>query len=154
MRHTHDDLACIHDLPRFRQRLDHYAIGIRQQDGIAGFVSGNVSLSLGCVELRSCRFGSCFDFVIGRSRDRTPSDEIAISRLILRSLVCERFRSGNGLLVRMHGQPQVGGIDAHERFATLDALSGVNQAFQDLARHSKAQVALHAGRDDASERSL
>jgi len=56
--------------------------------------------------------------------------------------------------VRAHGQPQVRGINAHERLAASDGLPRINQAFQDLPGDSEPQVALHAGRDDAGERTL
>ena len=36
----------------------------------------------------------------------------------------------------------------------LTRLPGINQAFQNLSGDSEPQVALHAGRDDAGERTL
>ena len=77
-----------------------------------------------------------------------------MSHFVRRGLVRARPCGGNGLLVRAHGQPQVGGIDTHEQLAALDGLPGINQAFQDLPGDSKPQVALHAGRDDAGEGTL
>ena len=154
MRHTHDDLAGSDDLPRLRQRLDHHAVRISKQDSVARFVAGNVGLGFGRIEFRSCRFGGSLGLVIFRCRNRARGDEVAVSHLVLRSLARARPCGGNGLLVRAHGEPQVRGIDAHERLAALDRLPGIDQAFQDLPGNSEPQVALHAGRDDAGERTL
>jgi hypothetical protein len=77
-----------------------------------------------------------------------------VSRLVIRGLARARLGGSDGLLVRPHGEPQVRGIDTHERLAALDGLPGVNQAFQDLPGDSESQVALHAGRDDSGERTL
>ena len=56
--------------------------------------------------------------------------------------------------MRARGEPQVRGIDAHERLAALDRLPGINQALQNLPGDAEPQVALHAGRDDAGEGTL
>ena len=154
MRHTHDDLAGSDDLARLRQSLDHHAVRISKQDSVARLVAGNVGLGFGRIELRSCRLGGSLDLVIGRCRNRARGDEVAVSRLVIRGLARARLGGGNGLLVRAHGEPQVRGIDTHERLAALDGLPGINQAFQDLPGDSEPQVALHAGRDDSGERTL
>lgn len=60
-----------------------------------------------------------------------------MSHLVRRGLVRTRLGGGNGFLVRAHGQPQVRGIDTHQRLAALDGLPGINQAFQDLAGDSE-----------------
>ena len=56
--------------------------------------------------------------------------------------------------MRARGEPQVRGIDAHERLAALDRLPGIDQAFQNLPGHPKSQVALHTRRDDTGERTF
>jgi hypothetical protein len=56
--------------------------------------------------------------------------------------------------MRARSEPQVRGIDAHERLAALDGLPGIDQAFQDLAGNAEPQVALHPRCDDAGERTL
>ena len=154
MRHTHDDLAGSDNLPRLRQRLDHHAVRIGEQDGVARFVAGDVGLGLGRVELRSCRLGGSLDLVVGRCRNRSRGDEVAVARLVLRRLARARLGGGNRLLVRARGEPQVRGIDAHERLAALDRLPGIDQALQNLPGHAEPQVALHPGRDDSGERTL
>ena len=154
MRHTHDDLAGTDDLARLRQSLDYHAIRVREQDSVARFIAGNVGLGFGRIELRSCRLGGSLGLVIGRCRNRTRGDQAAVSRLVIRSLARARLGGGNGLLVRAHGEPQVRGIDTHERLAALDGLPGIYQALQDLPGDSESQVALHAGRDDSGERTL
>ena len=154
MRHTHDDLAGSDDLPWLRQRLDHHAVRVREQDSVARLVAGNVGLSLGRIEFRSCRLGGSLDLVVGRCRNRTRGHQVAVSRLVRRRLARPRLGSGNRLLLRARGEPQVRGIDAHERLAALDRLPGVDQAFQNLPGHTKPQVALHTGRDDTGERTL
>src|SRR5204863_7058960 len=92
--------------------------------------------------------------VIGRSRNRTRGDEVAVSRFLLRRLPRARPGGGNRLLLRARGEPQVRGIDAHERLAALDRLPGIDEAFQNLPGHTKPQVALYTGRDDTGERTL
>jgi len=57
-------------------------------------------------------------------------------------------------ILSAQGEPQVFGIDTHERLAALDGLPGINQAFQHLPGDSESEVALHAGCDDPSERAL
>jgi hypothetical protein len=77
-----------------------------------------------------------------------------VPRLVGRRLVRARPGSGNRLLLRARGKPQVRGIDAHERLAALDRLPGINQAFQNLPGHAETQVTLHTGRDDTGEGTL
>src|SRR6266545_3717371 len=136
-RHTHDDLAGTDDLARLRESLDYHAIRVSQQVRVARLIAGNVGPGLGRVELRSCRLGVSLDFVIGRCRNRTPGDEVAVPQLVGRSLARSRPGSGNGLVVRAHGERQVRGIDAHERLAALDGLPCINQAFQDFPGDSE-----------------
>ena len=52
----------------------------------------------------------------------------------------------------MGGQLQVLGIDAHQRLAALDGLSGVHQPLQHLAGNAETQIALDPGADGAGER--
>ena len=154
MRHTDDNLTGTDDLARLRQGLHHHAVRVGEQDRVAGFVAGNVGLGLGRIELRPCRLGGRLDLVVGRGRYRTRRDEVAVSRLVLRGLARARRGGGNGLVVGARGEPQVGGVDAHERLAALDGLPGIDQALQDLAGNAETQVALHPRRNDAGERTL
>jgi hypothetical protein len=155
MRHTDDNLTGNDDLPRLYQSLDYHTVRISQQDSVARLVASNVGLGSGRLEIRSCRLGGSFGLVIVRCRNRAGEEKkIAVSHLVLRGLVRARPYGGNGFLVRAHGEPQVRGIDTHERLAALDGLPGINQAFQDLPRNSEPQVALHASRDDAGEGTL
>jgi hypothetical protein len=103
MGHAHDDLARSNDLPRLRKSFDHHAVRIGQQDCIARLVTGNVGLGLGRIELRACRLGIRLGLVVGRSRNRTRGDQVAVSRFLLRSLARARLGGGNSLLVCAHG---------------------------------------------------
>lgn len=154
MRHTDDDLPGADDLARLRQGLHHHAVRVGEQDRVAGFVARNVGPGLGRIELRPCRLRGRPDIVVGRGRNRALGDEGAVSRLVLRGLARARRGGGNGLLVGARGEPQVRGIDAHERLAALDGLPGIDQALQDLAGNAKSQVALHPRGNNAGERTL
>ncbi len=154
MRHTDDNLTGTDDLARLRQGVHHHAVRVGEQDRIAGFVARNVRLRLGRLELRLGRLGGGLDLVVGRGRHGTGRDEIAIACLVLRGLARAGRGGGHGLVMGAGGEPQVGGVDAHQRLAALDGLPGIDLALQDLAGNTKTQVALHPRRDDAGEGTL
>jgi hypothetical protein len=154
MRQTHDDLTGTDDLPRLRQSLDYHAVPVGEQDSVTSFIAGDACLGLRRIELRACGLGVRLDFVVGRCRNGTPGDKVAEAQLVVRSLARSRPGSDNGLVVCAHGEREVRGIDTHERLSALDGLSRIDQAFQDFPGNPEPQVALHAGRDDAGERTL
>jgi len=88
---------------------------------------------------------------VAGGRTGARRDEVAVSRLVLRGLVRARRGGGNGLVAGAHGEPQIGGIDAHQRLAALDSLPGIDQARQDLAWNAETEIALHPCRDDAGK---
>ena len=110
--------------------------------------------ALGRVEICSRRFRGRPGLVIFRRRHRATGDEVSVPNLVFRSLARTRPCSGNGLLERTHREPEVSGIDAHERLTTLDRLSSIDQAFQDLPGNAEPQVALNASCDDSGERAI
>jgi hypothetical protein len=152
VRKTHDSLTRSHHLSWLSQGLEHYAVRVGQQGSVARFVAGNASAGLGRVEIGPCRFSGRPGLVIFRCRHGTTGDEIAESNFVLRSLSRTRPRGDNGFLVGAHREPEVGGIDTHERLTALHSLSGIDQAFRDLAGNAEPEVALDASRDDARER--
>src|SRR4029079_10214318 len=105
----------------------------------------------GGIELRACRVCGSLHFVVGRCRNEVRRNEAAVSQLVIRSLPRARLCGSDGLLLRSRGEPEVRGIDTHERLAALDGLTGIDQTSQDLPGTSEAEVALHLGRDDAAE---
>jgi hypothetical protein len=70
MRHTDDNLTGNDDLPRLYQSLDYHTVRISQEDSVAHLVASNVGLGSGRLEIRSCRLGGSFGFVIFRCRNR------------------------------------------------------------------------------------
>ena len=66
MRHSRNDLASTDNLAGLGQSLDHYAVRISKQNGVAHFIASNVSLGLRRIELRSCGLGGSLGAVIGR----------------------------------------------------------------------------------------
>ena len=152
--HTHDDLPRGDDLSGLGHCFDDDAIRIGDQHRVARFVTGDVGLGGGRIELRSCRLGGSLHFVVRRGGDCAGRDEVAVSRLIVRGLPRARRRSGNGLFVRARGEPEVRRIDAYERLASRDGLPGIDQTLENLPWNAEPQVALHSRRDDAGERTV
>ena len=140
------------DLARFRQRLHDDAVAIGQQHRIAAGVAGDIGLGLGRAELGLRGIGRRLDLVIRGHGDGAGAAQIAIARLVLGGLPGPRPRRRHRLLLRMGGQLQVLGIDAHQRLAALDGLSGVHQPLQHLAGNAETQIALDPSADGAGER--
>jgi len=141
-----------HHLTWFRESLHHGSVCVGDQERVVSFVPGNLCLRLNCSELCLRSIGGRFDLVVRRCGYRACADQSAISRLISCRLLRLCLRSLYILSLRGDDVRVVGDVDAHERLAGADHLSGIYKAFRYLARNSEAQVALHTGGDDAGER--
>ena len=142
MSHAYHDLSCIDDLAGFDQRFHDDATGIGYQLGITCRVESNFSLGLGRTELGLGGIRRSLDLIVGRSRYRAGSAQVAVAGFILSRLLCPRSRSSDSFPLRMRCEPQIDGIDAHEWLAAFDGLSRVYKPLQHLAGDAKAQVAL------------
>lgn len=133
------------------QCLHDDTVGIGEQLGVAGGVTGNLGLGLGCTELRASRIRRCLVLVVGRCRYRASAAQGAVTSFVIAGLLSPCPRCGHRLALGMGGELQVDRIEAQKHLATLDCLAGIDQTLQHLAGHAETQVALHPGRDDAGE---
>ena len=63
----------------------------------------------------------------------------------MRRLLRLRSCGGGSLLLRIHREPEIDRVDAHERLTARDGLSRIHEPFQHLAGDAKTQVALYPG---------
>ena len=140
------------DLSGFGQGLHHNPIGICHQSAIARGMAGNHRLGF-CgaeISLGSSRCG--LDLFIGRYRNGSGVDQVAITCFLECGLSGQGMSCGDRLLLYLRLQAKVYRVEPHQWLATFDRLSGIDQAFQHLARDTKAQFSLHARGDNAAER--
>ena len=152
MRHAHHDLSRVDDLAGLDQCFHDDAIGIRYQLRVAACITCNFGLGFGRIELG---FGSIcrrLDLIVGRSRYRTGSAQVAVTGFILRRLLGPRPSGGDRFLLSMHSELQIDRVDAHERLPALDGLPRIHEPFQYLAGDSETQIALHPSGDGPGER--
>ncbi len=150
-RQSNYDLPGADYLPWLGERLHHNTVGIREQHGIARRITGHVSLGLRGAQLRLRGIGCGFDLVVARGGNGTGGNQVAIASLVIRGLFGSGFGGSDSFLLRSCLQPQVNGVETHERLTTLNGLTGIDQTLKHLARHSETQVTLDASRHDAGE---
>ncbi len=148
---THNSLPRVDDLAGLGQRFHDYAVAISDQLCVAAGVARNIGLRFRRAQLGFGRVRRSLRLVIGRGGNCARSAQIAVAGFVLRRLLRTRSRGAHGFSLCMCGELQIDRVDAHERLPALDGLPRIDKAFQHLAGHTEAEVALHPGSDDPRE---
>src|SRR5689334_23322644 len=118
-RQSNHGLPRADDLPGLGERLHHYAVGIRKQHRITRSIAGYISLRFSGAELRLCGIRCGFDLVVSRCGNSACGDQVAISRLVICSLLGSGPSGDDRLLLCSRLQPQVDWVETHEWLTTL-----------------------------------
>ncbi|MNQ79039.1 hypothetical protein D3C85_939690 [compost metagenome] len=151
-RQAHDRLSRADDLPRFGQRIDDDAVGVRKQHGVTRRVLRNVGLRFGRLEIGPRRVGGRLDLLVGRGRYRAFGNQAAIARFVVGRLAGACPGGGHGFALRAGLQAQVDRVQTHQCLAPRHGLPGVDQPLEDFARYAKTEIALDACRHHPGKR--
>ncbi|MNZ64248.1 hypothetical protein D3C78_824150 [compost metagenome] len=139
------------NLPGFSQRIHDHSVGVGQQHGVASRILCHIRLCLCSTEFRFGRIGCGLYLTVGRCRHSPRSDQTAVTRLVISSLSCTGPCRRDGLLLSLCLQAQVNRIQTHQWLAAFNGLAGIDQTFKDFALHSKTEVTLSSGYDNAGK---